>query len=128
MLTIGKHNVKIISHTVRGIGDKDAVSIQAQMDDGETLDVLVWLTNKSMGIARRALGLCGFDCDKQSICDLADNPRLLAGRRVDILVEEYNGKLRGQILLDPATPQAKMRQFDAELRAAKKADEDDIPF
>jgi len=128
MLNQGKYNVAILEHTVRGVGDKDAVALQVQTDEGDNLEVLVWLTSKSMGIARRALALCGFDCDKESLCDLADNRRLLAGKRVDILIEEWNGKLRGQILLNPATPKGKMRQFDLELRAARKAEEEDLPF
>lgn len=126
-LTQGCHFVEILSHDIRNIGDKEAVVLVALLPDGDTTDVLIFLTEKSMGIARRSLRLCGFDPDKQSLSDLTDNPELLKGRKVSILAEEWNGKIRANIMLNPEPTKKRVHALDSMLRAAKSDNEDPIP-
>jgi len=128
MLTIGKHEAEILDHTIREIGDKDAVSLQCQIGD-EITEVLIWLTEKSMGIARRQLDLCGFDVDTNFLTRLIAEPTLLAGKRISVIVEEYKGKLRAAILLDPTPSKKRLAEMTAQLRAAKKTEEEEgLPF
>ena len=126
-LTIGKHEVTILSHDVRYIGEKEAVSVLVLLPDGDTENVLIFLTEKSMGIARRALRLCGFDPGPQKIRDLVDNPELLKGRRITILAEERNGKVWASVLLNSTPTVNRMAQIDSALRAAKQDSETPIP-
>lgn len=128
MLSVGKFDAEIVCHTIRAIGEKEAVSITVRIGEDET-EAMIWMTEKSMGIARQSLKLCGFHPDAMSLCDLEDNPTLLAGKHVVVLVEPYNGRMKASILLNPTPPKARMKELDAALKAAKKNGEDeDMPF
>ena len=57
-LEIGVCTGTITSHSLRVIGDKDAVSVNCNTDYGATCQALIFLTDKSMGIARQQLKAC----------------------------------------------------------------------
>lgn len=117
-LEIGKYEAEIRANTVQTFGDKEAVKLYCDVA-GEQADVMIWISDKSYGIARRSLSLCGFDIDKDSLGELIRNPKLLAGRKVAVLVEEYNGKTRAGIWLNPEPPAKRIAALDKALRAAK---------
>src|SRR6185436_6956658 len=115
-LEIGRFDVEIQSHSLRTIGDKDAASIVFKTAGGEEGRALIFLTERSMGIARRSLKLCGLDLDKCSLADLQINQTLLAGNHVWVLIEEWNGKMRAQIDTNGAPEEARIKQLDKMLK------------
>lgn len=117
-LEIGKFEAEIRANTVQTIGDKEAVKLYCDVGDVQT-DVMIWISDKSYGIARRSLQLCGFDIDKTSLAELIRNPKLLAGRKVTVLCEEYNGKVRAGIWLNPEPSAKRIAALDKALRAEK---------
>ena len=62
MLATGSHEGVIVSHRSKMLGDKIAMAITCTIgnEKGETI---IFLTEKAMGMARRALKVCGFDVD-----------------------------------------------------------------
>jgi hypothetical protein len=121
----------IRSHSLGAINDKLVVRIQVDTDHGDDTELLVWVTDKSYGIARAQLKVCGFDSDKTPLGELDKNPELLAGTEIPILVEPYNGKLRPSILLNPKPTDAAITKAQAGLRQVKKGNadtDDDLPF
>lgn len=130
-LRIGKHAATIVTHSLRNIGDKEAVSFMCRTEgDDDQFEVLIWLTEKAMGIARASLKLCGFSVDDADLWDLQGNQTLLAGNRINVLAEEWNGRMRAQILLQSEPTQKRAKEIQTQLRAVKKDTEDDgdLPF
>ena len=131
-LEIGVCTGEIKSHSLRVIGDKDAVSVQVETEYGAQTQVLIFLTDKSMGIARTQLKACGFDVDKYDIDALDDDQTMLAGNKIPLIIEEYNGKIRAGINLNRSVDKDKRPSITKKLRDAKKTQvapaEDDIPF
>lgn len=124
MPEIGRHTVTIVSHDLTTLGDKPAVKMFVTYPDGEDGDIAIWLSEKSMGIARKSLKLCGFDPDKEDFGILADKQEHLKGRKVDVVVEEYNGKMRAQIALgNTALPKKDILAIQSALRAVKGSKE-----
>jgi hypothetical protein len=119
----GPCEVEILDHTLRSFGDKSAVSIRVKTDEQDDAEVLIFLTAKSMNIARAQLKRCGFDVDARDLGDLVDNPHLLAGRRVGVRFEEWKGNLRPQIDISGAPPKDELERLTASLRAAKSKSE-----
>lgn len=122
MLSLGRAKYKITYNELRTISGKDVVVIGFNDQDGEPGEALIWMSDKSMGIARQSLKLCGFDCDKESLVVLAENAERLAGNEVDLMVEEYNGKIRAQVALNSAPSKKRLDELTSMLRAVKKAD------
>lgn len=131
-LEIGSYKVQITSNTVGTFGDKDAVVLNFETAAGDSGRVLIYLTPKAMNIARASLKIAGFDVDSSDITELIDKPDLLQGNEIPVLVEEYNGKVRAQIVLNSRPEKAKLSRLTDALRKAKKRDaevaDDDIPF
>lgn len=137
---LGKREVEICEHSMRDLGGKPAASLLVQDDDGNTGEVLVFFTPKSARIARAQLKRCGFDVDAHSLNELNENRTLLAGQRITINGEMYNGRVSLKIDMQSAPPKAAMDAATAMLRDAKKADDtfvdgdipapddDDAPF
>lgn len=143
MLEQGKYDAEITSHTIRMLGDKPAAMLQCRLDCGndeyEEIAVPVWLTEKAAQIARATLKLCGMDVDRTDMQELIDNPTLLAGNRITVIVEDYNGKMRGQVMLNAVPKKSEIKRIQAAIRHAAQdgeiepsagalADPDDIPF
>lgn len=116
----------IIEHTITTINGNEVVKITLQsIDSPETLDALIWLTEKAMRMARIALRACGFDVDKEDLNYLALQPTRLAGRKVTIKTREYKGRVQAEIVLDAPPTDERMAELQKALRAAG---ESDLPF
>lgn len=131
MLELGPHEGTIQSHRSRILGGKEAISILCAVGD-EQAEAIIFLTEKSLGMARAALKLCGFDIDKQDLLHLDMSPTLLAGRKVPLMVGEYNGKTQVKIDINQRIDKATLGNLTKQLRSVKKAaqpaPDDDIPF
>lgn len=124
MPEIGRHHVRITSNALVTLGDKNAIRINFEYPDGEAGDTVIFLTEKSAGIARASLKACGFDPDAEDLAVLEQDEVHLANREVDILVEPYNGKLQAKILLRTSPPSGEVKKMQDLLRGAKKRGED----
>lgn len=137
-LEMGKYAATIRENTVTTLGGKEVVRLTVETDDGEETDVLVWMTKASMSIARQSLKLCGFDPEKHTVEDMFVNPKLLAGNKVTIIMEDYQGKLRASLMLNPAPTKHRMAELTKGLRDAASAEtkvanggggeDDEVPF
>ena len=135
-IPFGLAKCRIVSHTVRDFGEKEAVSIRVQHPIGATIEALIWLTPKAMGMARAALKKCGFDSDTHDVQELVDNPTLLEGEEVEIIVQDYKGQRQASVNLRTAPSKKRLSEITKSLRDAKKSDADaapppsgdDIPF
>lgn len=127
-LTVGQHEVEIIRNSLRIIGDKEVVSLQCRLADGDDIEVVIWLTERAKQIARKSLAICGFSVDEEDLERLDEEPELLEGHRITVLAQEFNGRMRAQILLNATPTKKRIRDLQSQLRAAKQGDEDDIPF
>lgn len=121
-MEMGLHRVEIASTSLAVLGDKPAIRVVVRFADGEETDVVVWLTEKAIGIARQQLKKCGFDPDMEDLQILDDDPTRLAGNKIDIIVEEFNGKLRAQIPLKTTPSKKEVTRLQGLLRSIKKDD------
>ena len=126
MPEIGRHTVTIQSHDLATLGGTPAAKMFVTYPDGEEGEVVIWFSDKSMGIARKSLKLCGFDPDSESFGIIADVQDHLKGHKVDVIVEEWNGKIRAQIALGEALGKKTIASIQSALRAAKKGNEPDV--
>ena len=121
-------NVKITRSEFREVGQKQTPLLELFVEiEGEQLPVNVWLSEKALRMARRALKLVGFDIDKHPLSDLARNPRLLAGQvipQIDVEVDSYGPK--GSIFLGSQVDDSALNAITAKLRGIKKDDEPDV--
>lgn len=141
-MNIGRQKAEILSTKLRCTQrGTDFVAIAVMVGD-EQGEISVWLTHKSMSMARAQLAVCGFDIEKHGLEVLEEQPELLRGTviPVDIEDEVYNGKTTRKILIamkDKPDP-ARIAKLSDEMRKAKMPnmeaasiedpDEDSIPF
>lgn len=123
-----QENVKIRSHRFGTSRTKGTpyFEMECELQSGYILPVVIWMTEKSMGMARRALKLCGFDPDANSLEALEHNSRLLSGVRiplVDVEVNDYG--VRGSVSFDQKVDMGLLRSITSSLRSAKKTDSDE---
>lgn len=141
-MNIGRQNAEIISTklkcTQKGT-DYVAISVMVGDEQGE---ISVWLTHRSMGMARAQLAICGFDIEKHGLEALENQPELLRGTviPVDVDDETYNGKTtrKIQIAMKDKPDPVRIAKLTDEMRKAKapnmeaatvdEIDEDSIPF
>jgi len=123
---------KIQSHSIREIGDKEAVIFVLESPGGDFGQAAVWISEKAMGMARKQLRLAGFDVDKHELSILAEDRTFLAGNFVPIVVDEYKEKPQWRIDMDNVPPKGKLSKLTAALRAAKQDGEtpveEPLPF
>ena len=125
---IGIYEVEIVSHGIRNLGKSPAVVILVQNTVGANIEVPVWLTEKAMNMAYKSLKLCGFDAQNQDLDELQENPSLLAGKKTTIMVEEFNGRKRGQIMLDQVPTKGEMGRLQTLLRGVVNSADDELPY
>lgn len=126
----------ILKNTIRSIGDKEAVAIRIEIaEEDEHGEALIFLSEKSMGMARAALRVCGFDPDKQDLQALFDDSGLLAGKPVPVEIEEYKGRAQWRIPTSTAPSKKRMGELSKLFKSAgSKAsagaahDDSDLPF
>lgn len=126
----------VMSHDV-DVNDKGNlfVKVRFSLEDDSQIETRIYLTDKSMGIARRNLRLIGFDIDKRELFDLKQNATLCAGHTVsvDVFQDEYKGRVSDKCEIARPTISAKQAQdWTQKLRAAKKdgdeISDDTVPF
>ncbi|MFY9341200.1 MAG: hypothetical protein WAT39_01840 [Planctomycetota bacterium] len=118
MASPGPHKGIILSHRTRTLGDKLAVSLTCEVGT-EKVEAIVFVTEKAMGMARRALKLCGFNVDEHDMSEIDDVPDLLAGNEIPLVAEFYNGKLQWKVDIDSRADKATLADVTQKLRAAK---------
>lgn len=129
---VGDYKASIISHGLATTpGGSEYIAIRLGVE-GEEIVAKIWLTEKSYGMARRQLKMCGFDIDAMDLSELHANKELLAGNVVPIEVKD-EGKYGLQANIATATPVSKDRMgaITARLRSAKKKGDpeaEEVPF
>jgi hypothetical protein len=140
MLGIGHYTATIVENSVKTSGTGSTyISLLLQIDEDMT-DCKIYLTDKTINkrVAQKQLAKCGFDYDRDSLSLLSDNPKLLEGIKVPVVLEEneYRGQVRLQCNIDiesvkPASKED-MSKLQELLRAKKvekdKITDEDIPF
>ena len=101
------------------------VNLKMELTTGENVYSRIFITEKSMGIARARLKKCGFDVDAQELADIEQNSDLLTGNQVpvDVYEEMYMGKnqTRVEITLDHLkVDKSALTRATKALRNAKK--------
>lgn len=119
-LELGPHKGVIVAHRSKMIGDKLAIVVRCDVN-GETADATIYMTEKALGMSRRALKVCGFDIDKNDLSMLDIKPTLLAGNPVPLMVDEWNGKTQIKIDIDGRAEKAALEAMTKQLRAVKKS-------
>lgn len=122
--TIESHN-----YDERGQNGTPCIVLHTAVMD-ERVSVTIWMTEKSMNIAKKELKECGFDAQAHSIMALEENRHLLAGNKVEIEIEVNGNYINGKIPLGSAKLEKSMAsKLDAMLRSSKdETPSDDIPF
>lgn len=117
----------ILRNGIKTLGPNEAVEIIIEIpDEGEEGTALIFLTEKSMPIARQQLRICGFDPDAMDLQLLMENPRLLAGKPIPVEIEEYKNRAQWRIPTSSAPNKKRVSVLAQQLRAAKKDGEDPI--
>lgn len=135
-LSIGVYDAEIVS-TGLGSTNKDSayVSVLCRIEDDQ-ISAKIWLTEKSMGMAKKALKLCGFDIEKQELSALRDDPFVLAGKSIKVeITEDPKYGMQANVLLSDLSD-AKIKKLTQSLRKSKadggeagsSGDGDNIPF
>lgn len=119
----GLYEVEIVSHEFQVKGDKETFVLHTRtVDTGEDMEVLIWFSEKAMGIARAALKICGFDCDARELTELDQDTTLLAGQRFTASVEDYRGRNSIGVLLRSKPTTGRLAAMSDALRQAKKSE------
>lgn len=131
----GIHNAVVVEHrTVTSPGGTPYVLVTFQLNDNETIQARIFLTEKAAGIARKSLKAIGFDPDKQDLSALDENQHLLTGREaeLDIREEEYRGRTSLKVaFINPIRSRldgAQSAKYSQMLREIKQQEDADIPF
>lgn len=141
MIEIGKYTATILENSIAtSNGGSTYVGLLVKIGEDMT-DIKIYLTPKAIksGFSQRQLLKCGFDCDKQNLADLEDNPKKLAGIEIPVTISEneYNGRTELQCSVNLGNTEKseiqKLQDFLRKPRAKSKADEaeitdDDLPF
>ena len=127
MLDFGSYKATVKSTSLRVINDKTVVQVCCVVGE-ESCDVLIFITEKSLGIARASLKACGFNIDTTDLSALDQFPSPIEGNEVPIYVEDYNGKLRANVELNRKPEPGTLADLTKSLRDVKKKTGDDLPF
>lgn len=120
------HKATVAAHTFE-VDDKgqDYILATFEIQDlagaRDTITSRIYLTDASMGIARNRLKVMGFDVDARSVQELQDNPILLAGHEVELLVTQNGSYMNVEKISAPRKPKEAsfISQLDKALRDAK---------
>lgn len=129
----------IQENSIRSAGTGTEYVLLSVVIEGAMWPVQIWMSEKSAGIAKGQLKVCGFNVDEESLAVLDDNPKYLNGRQipVEIYEEEYKGKLQTKVRIVTAhVSKKRISALEAILRNVGKDEgepvsatvEDDIPF
>jgi len=134
-VTEGRKKATILANDIRSAGTgSEFVYVLLEVDGEGQIATQIWLTKKALNMAKGQLRACGFDYERESLVLLKTDQKHLAGKTVDIEVEEetYKGesRLKARIVASEVT-QKRIASIDALLKAKDEGppdDEDDIPF
>jgi hypothetical protein len=127
-MEIGLQKAVIVGNSIETIETKDGAkpAVVIRVTVGEEMGkITIWLTEKALGIARRHLKTCGFDPDAEDFGVLIDKPQRLAGKEVDVIVEQKGQYMNISLPLgNPAPSRAEVSRLGKALREVKKHDGD----
>lgn len=95
-LALGEYDATVDRTEIVALGQRGTPAVRVYLvAGGESIDTVIWISEKSMGIARQALKAIGFDPDQSELSVLDDEPEFLRGQvcRVAIIEDDYGGKL-----------------------------------
>lgn len=123
-MDIGLQKATIVGNSIENIDTKDGTkpAVIIRVTVGEEMGkITIWLTEKALGIARRHLKTCGFDPDKEDFGVLIDKPNRLAGKEVDVIVEQKGQYMNISLPLgNAAPPRSVVAALGKALRDVKK--------
>jgi|SRR3990172_3183232 len=122
-LEVGRHKVEILENSLSTVNGKPVVRLLIQTQQEDFAEVLIWMTEKSMGIARASLKICGFDCDAEDLAVLDSDPTRLRGKMIEIFAEDRQGTIRAQIALNQKPDAGTIASLTKQLRAANRSGE-----
>ena len=133
---LGTHDVVVEAIEIidkDGDGSNTVVAFRVKFKDGEigNKDLYPDKSEKSLEITRKSLKAAGFDMDTRSTNELRENPKLMAGQMVRVVVEEneWNGNVTNRISWINAIPKAPTKavlsKLDAKLRMVKKSNREE---
>jgi len=124
--------VTLIGCEFTRVGDKNTplCRLMGKTEEGDELELPIWLSEKAAGIARQQFKKAGFEIDKH---DLSRLPEFIksAPRRLMVTVESYerNGNIlyRGSIEIGPkaSLPKDDLDLFTKYMRESKKNREEE---
>lgn len=124
----GIYTAQVVEHAIRQSPIQGTWYIDVLfklVGSDEIINGHVWLTEKSMGIARKSLKAMGFDIDTFDLSHLQENHTLLAGNKckIDIQLDDQGKELRVK-WINPLGDTPSKQVFDnltQQLRTVKKA-------
>lgn len=132
MIQLGPTKAVITSNDVQSYNDKEFVLLMLEVGS-EPISARIYLTPKALPMARAQLKRCGFDIDTRDLNELWDNKSALAGRLIDVEIEDFKGRLQAKVLAHPPADSKRLTELTKQLRSAKQTDErpedeGEIPF
>jgi len=131
-MNLGRHNAKILKNDVRAAGTGTEFVYLLLEVDGEKIAANIWMSKKSVNMAKVQLRACGFDTASESVLSLKENPNHLTGKivSIDVEEEEYRGEMRVKArIVTTNVTKKRITQIDEMLKESKQEQpDDDIPF
>ena len=120
--------VEVLQNEIRKLGDHTVVSLTcASVGEGHPLNVLIWLTENSMNIARAQLKAAGFNVDDTALDMLQQDRSYLQGNTFQASAEEYNNRISGRVVIQTVT-KAHLLKLQEGLRRARRRGEPEPPM
>ena len=128
----GKNEVVIVETAIREVSGKDVIKVYVRDDEDESHHLSIYITPATIekGMLKAQLALLGFNEAEHKLSDLEENPTLFAGKRVPVMMGEYNGRPRLELLLNAAPTKKKLRELNALFGGSDDTapGDDDLPF
>lgn len=127
----GKNEVKITGTAIREVNGKDVVKVFVEDADGEEHHVSIYITPKTAetGMLKASLSLIGFSLDKgHHLEDLEKDPCPFAGNVIPVMLGEYQGRPKVELMLNAAPSPEKLKKLEAMMGGASQVEQEDLPF
>ena len=133
-MDLGDYEGTVVSTELVSLGQNATPALKVRVNvNGETLEPVIWMTPKAMGMARQALKAIGFDPDTQDMDALDTMPTLLKGNAcvVRVIEDDFGGRLKkkAEIVFGSGAKRvekSKLSALQEGLRAAKSKDESPV--
>ena len=128
----GKNEVKVTGTAIREVNGKDVVKVFVVDADGDDHHVSIYITPKTAetGMLKASLALIGFSLEKGNhLEDLEKDPCPFAGNTVPVMLGEYQGRPKVELMLNAAPSPEKLKKLEAMMGGGPASlGEDELPF